>query len=43
MTNGNDVLEFEEEQYQTLIEEFIYLNKSAWDDHVLTAFDNRGD
>jgi hypothetical protein len=38
MTNGNDVLEFEEKHYSTLCETFIHKHKDEWDEFTLAEF-----
>lgn len=46
MTNGNDVLEFEEKHYDTLSEAFIQKHKEEWDEFVFSeysAFEQRID
>jgi hypothetical protein len=38
MTNGNDVLEFEEKHFGSLSEKFIQEYKNAWDEFVHAEF-----
>lgn len=41
MVNGNDLLEFEESYYETLVEEFISRNQELWSDFVEEEFMNQ--
>lgn len=38
MTNGNDLVEYEERNYDELVEAFIKENRSKWDDFVQDSF-----
>lgn len=40
MVNGNDVLEFEEENCERLTEAFIEKHRDLWDAFVLEEFNN---
>lgn len=38
MTNGNDLIEHEEKNYDRLVEEFIEQNKELWELHILQDY-----
>jgi hypothetical protein len=40
MTNGNDILEFQEKHFDTLCEGFIKTFSKEWDAFVLAEFSN---
>jgi len=40
MVNGNDILEFEEENFASLIVRFIDLHKKEWDDFLMDAYND---
>jgi len=42
IVNGNTILEFEEENIESLMERFIEQYKDEWNEFVLEEFNNKG-
>lgn len=38
--NSNDLLEFEENNIEWIIESFIELNKKKWDEHLMNCYNH---
>ncbi len=41
MTNGSDLLEFEQDNYQRLVDDFIKKHQTEWEQFVMEEFNNK--